>query len=162
MAQISKPSWLAASVALTAAQLATVRRFDPAIGEVPRSQAYDWPASTIVLALVPSAEPNNSTEKSGSYIAPFDFQIGEIAIGAQTAGATTLTGDILVGDTVASAATILDAPQDLKTGVPEPSVIRPEVDSDTVSAGQAIYAQFIAGSAVACAGCAAYVTLKRL
>jgi hypothetical protein len=161
MAEIDKPSWLYPKVALSAQEIADINRYDPALGGSDRSRAMLIPSSTFLLDLTPAVVANNSTEVK-AVVAPFDFQIGEISVGCEAAAGSAATADVKVGATAAAAASILDAAEDIKTGVPEPTTVRPETDKDVVSAGQVIVGVIVGTGAGAVDGASIVATCKRL
>lgn len=161
MAEIDKPVWLYPKVALSDEEIADVNRYDYALGGPDRSRGFQIPASTFTLVFQPSAQPNNSTERSAVFQAPFDFEIGEISLSCASGAGASGTADVKAGDTVAGASSILDAAEDILTGAPEPAVVRPEADSEVVEAGQVLFVEWISGDANALVGCGAVVTCKR-
>lgn len=161
MAEISKPSWLYPKVALSDAEIADINRYDYALGGPDRSRAMQIPSSTFILDLTPVVVANASTEVK-AFKAPFDFEIGEISVGCEAAAGTAATADVKKGATAAAALTILNAPEDIKTGVPEPSIVRPEVDKNVVLAGQILVGVIVGTGAGAVDGASILLTCKRL
>lgn len=161
MAEIDKPVWLYPKVALSEQEIADINRYDYALGGPDRSRAMLIPSSTFLLDLTPAVVANDSTEVK-AFVAPFDFEIGEISVGCEAAAGSAATADVKVGATAAAATSILNAAEDIATGAPEPTTVRPEEDESIVTAGQIVVGEIVGTGAGAVDGASIIATCKRL
>jgi hypothetical protein len=140
----------------------TLKRYDSALGHVHHDQKHIVPPSFFALNLfIVTSVGAASSADSCRIAAPFPLRIWAADVGCEAAAGATGTVDIYTDDGVTDAS-ILDAPEDVKTGAGVSSRVAPEDGSEDVAYGTEIYIKGASGAAGALDGAQAHLYCQRL
>ncbi len=144
--------------------LATMERYDSGMGKVGHARMHDQPASFICIPLFPTAVANANAKESLPVLLPFGLKILAIDLGCLSAAGSAAVADIHAGVVGGAFATILDAPEDIKTGAGAFSRITPLTTAveQAYAAGKAVKLIVTGTGAGDVLGAAAYLWCQRL
>lgn len=138
-------------------QLERLKRYDANVGYAGHNRLHQFPASFYQIDMYVVTTANNGTKRSGGFKAPWPFTIWAADVACESCAATTGTVDIKVDDE-----SVLDAPEDVKTGTTAPVRVAPEEDAQDVAYDSELYIEQTAGSAADMIGGQAHLYVQRL
>lgn len=138
-------------------QLHKLNRYDKALGSAGHGQLHLRPASFFVWSLYLFTQPNNDTKESMLVAAPFPLTIWAADVGCESAAGTAATLDIEV-----DGVSILDAPEDIKTGAGTGQRVAPEDGDEDVDYDSTINLSVVGTGAGAVVGAQAHLYAQRL
>jgi len=143
-------------------QFGRLKRYDTALGSARHQELHKYPASFFVLNLyILTAVGASSTGDSCRMTAPWPFTIWAADVGCESAAGATGTMDVYTDDG-SSDATLLDAPEDVKTAAGAGRRVAPEDGSEEVAYGTEVYIQGASGSGGTLVGGQAHIYCQRL
>lgn len=138
-----------------------LKRYDSALGAAGHHWMHLRPASFYQMDLyIITAVAISSTGDSCRLTAPWPLTIWAADVGTETAAGATGTVDIYTDDTVTDAS-ILDAPEDVKTAAGVGQRVAPEDGSEEVDFGTEIYIQGASGAGGTLVGGQAHLYCQR-
>jgi hypothetical protein len=162
MADIDNSSFIGNhSVAPSAAQVETMRRYDSALGNVGTAKAAEAAGAIIIALGIFIPVPASTTKSSVRYKAPFPLDILAVEVGCEAAGGATGTVDVFTDDTVTDAS-ILSAAQDVKTAAGTSTRRKPTTTSVyQLDEGDEVYIKGASGAGGTLDGAQALLYCKR-
>ncbi len=145
-------------------QLWFLRNYDRALGNCGHDRMHYAPASFFTLDLhILTPVPDGGTGSSVKLAAPWPFTIWAADLGAESCAGASGVIDIRVDPVGAGAdASILDAAQDVKTGVGVGQRVAPEVGLGDVGYGDLFYIKGTSGAGGTIVGGQAHLYCQRL
>lgn len=138
-------------------QLHKLNRYDKALGSANHGRMHLRPSSFFVWSLYLFTVPNNNTVESMLVNAPYPLTIWAADVGCESAAGTAATLDIEVEGT-----SILDAPEDIKTGAGQGQRVAPEDGSEDLEYDDSINLSVVGTGAGAVVGSQAHLYCQRL
>jgi len=146
------------SVKPTSTEKADLKRMDRAVMEgVRHSEMHDMPASFMIWSMaIHTPVAASSTGNSLKVNAPWPLVILAADVGCESAAGASGTMDVYV-----AGASILDAPEDVKTTAGTAGRVAPEADSQGVPFGSEIFIQGASGGGGTLTGGQAHLYIQR-
>lgn len=138
-------------------QYGKLRAYDKALGNAGHAALHRAPASFFIWSMFVFTDANNNSKDSVSAKAPYPLTIWAADVGCESAAGSAGAVDILVDGT-----TILDAPEDVKTGAGVGQRVAPEADSEDVAFNSSIKIRQTGTGAGAMVGGQAHLYCQRL
>jgi len=133
-----------------------LRRYDKALGYAGHARLHEFPASFFVIPLMLHTAANNNTKVSLAVKAPWPLTIWAADLGCESAAGSAATADVLV-----AGATILDAPEDIKTGAGTGQRVAPETGKADVDYNATIALSVVGTGSGDVVGASAYLYCQR-
>lgn len=162
MAEITNTTVLGQQLrAFTEAQLAEFAGYAKALGYVPIAEAVRHPSSHLFITVPLLEDANNNTVESIPFRVPYPVKCWAIDVGCKSAAGATATLDIQRKPVGGAFASVLDAPEDIKTGANAFQRVAPEVDSELWDFDDEVKAVVVGGGAGVVVGAMAVLLLQR-